>query len=547
MPIEPRSDKRRGVGNHRVVRPAPAPAPVVAGFPASGAAWVRDYKTRAARQAVRIDLRFLGNLAHGESLVNGFWSRYGQSNYAPGTLEHIVSPLRLWTRFCAEGAVQPSHCSAVTADLLRAFMAWVARKRRSRIDVAATVSLVMECLCEGADLEIPDGGGAMRRQRRGILLSCQANGRERPTGKALADADWERLLTTAREEAMGIMTGYRSPGVPESGAQLIPFLVLVAAYTGANPYPLLAFQRDAWRQEPVLEGYWRVSWRKDRARGHEQQSLVFAAKVKGGPSLIELLDFVRKWTAPLVSEVPGNCRNDLWLFRDAKRSGRSAAWSPNNFLSQNVSPWTRKHRLDLTLGRIRASAALTLLRSGKNLTHVQSFLQHSDLNTTWKYLRSDVLRPMFNRTIAATQERILGLVLPQPRAAGAPVVSDLAPVQEKLLSGEWDLGTCACRDPYHSPIAGEINGRLCRSFHACYACPHAVWFREHLPLEVWKLRRFESLKSSEPAWSSKYGTTCEIIRRDILGAFSQADQEWAKREAAGLKSVPVLVANGVTV
>lgn len=547
MPLESPSDKRRGVGRHRVVRPVPAAPPAVENFPASATAWVRDYQTRAARQAVRIDLRFLGDLAHGESLVGGFWSRYGQSNYAPGTLAYVVTGLRLWARFCAERSLQPSHCSVVDGDLLRAFTAWMARRRRQRINAAAMVSMVMECLCEGADLETPDGGGTLRRLRRRLLLSCRPRRRENPKVKALADADWERLLTTARDEAARTMAGYRPSGVPESGTELIPFLVLVSAYTGANPYPLLAFQRDAWEPEPVLDGYWRVSWRKDRARGHEQQSLVFAATVKSGPSLIELLDFVRQWTAPLVGEVPENCRNDLWLFREAARPGGSAAWSPARFLARNVSLWTRKHHLDLTLGRIRASAALTLLRSGKNLTHVQCFLQHSDLNTTWKYLRSDILRPTFNRTIAATQARILGLVLPQPRAAGAVVVSDLPPVQEKLLNGDWDLGTCACRDPYHSPIEGEISGRLCRSFQACYTCPHAVWFREHLPLEVWKLRRFESLQGSEPSWAAKYGTTCEIIRRDILGAFSLADREWAEREAVGLESLPVLVASGVTV
>ena len=546
MSAESQSDKRRGVGQHRTVLPASLPPAPVANFPASSAAWVRDYQTRTARQSVRIDLRFLSDLAHGESLVNGFWSRYGRSNYAPVTVKHVVTALRLWARFCAEQPVQVSRCRDVADELLRALAVWVARRRRKRINIAWLVSAVIECLGAGADLEMPDGGAALRRHRRGILLSCRANGRENPTVKALADADWERLLTTARKEVTHLMAGYRPQSVPESGTALVPFLVLVSAYTGANPYPLLMFQRDAWHPEPVLEGYWRVSWHKDRARGHEQQSLVFAAAVKGGPSLIELLDFVRKWTAPLAGEVPETCRNDLWLFRDAQRLPRSAAWSPTNY-GRHVSLWMRKRGLDLTLGRIRASAALTLLRAGKNLTHVQYFLQHSELQTTWKYLRSDILRPMFNRTIAATQERILGLVLPQPRAVAAATVSDAPLVREKLLDGEWDLGTCACRDPYHSPIKGEISGRLCRSFHACYSCPHAVWFREHLPLEVWKLRRFESLKESESSWSSKYGPTCEIIRRDILGAFSPADRKWAEREAAGFESLPVLVANGVTI
>jgi hypothetical protein len=73
-----------------------------------------------------------------------------------------------------------------------------------------------------------------------------------------------------------------------------------------------------------------------------------------------------------------------------------------------------------------------------------------------------------------------------------------------------------------------------------------VWFKEHLPLEVWKLRRFESLKTSDPHWETKYGHTCEIIRRDILGAFSASDRSWAEQTAVSLASMPVLVGEGVT-
>jgi hypothetical protein len=93
----------------------------------------------------------------------------------------------------------------------------------------------------------------------------------------------------------------------------------------------------------------------------------------------------------------------------------------------------------------------------------------------------------------------------------------------------------------------RVSGRRCRSFHACYGCAHAVWFREHLPLEVWKLRRFESLRDHDPHWERKYAPTCEIIRRDILGSFPPADREWAEREAAAFAALPVLAANGVTV
>ena len=476
----------------------------IAEFPGTAGRWQRDYQTGAMRRPMRIDLGFLRELTHGEALVRGFWSRFGRSNFAGATLESVAHDLRRWAEFCQESGQSVKSCGLADENLLRSFVAWAARRNTTRHSMAGTVGTVIECLAAGADGEEAGRGEALRAAKSSVLLSCRANGREnRNEGKALADDDWQRLLTTARSQAEAAMASQRAGDTPASGTQLVPFLVLVAAYTGANPYPLLAFRRDAWKPEPVLDGYWRVSWRKDRAAGHEEQSLVFAAAAKEGPSLIELLNFVRKWTEPLTLRVAASCRDDLWLHRSRKYRVRSAAWAPSRFISRHVHGWMKRQGMPVTLDRLRPSAALTLLRAGQSLPHVQSFLQHSDLRTTWRYVRSEVLRPAFDRQIAATQERILGLVVASPRAAAASAVEASAPVRKKLAGGEWDLGTCACRDPYNSPVEGEVKGRLCRSFHACYFCPHAVWFREHLPLEVWKLRRFESLKASDPHWETR--------------------------------------------
>ena len=539
------TDQRRGVGRHRVVLKSTSAG--ITPFPLDTVVWELDYQTRSMRRAERIDLRFLRELDHGAALVNGFWSRYGRANYAANTLTTVVKALTRWAEFCRETKPALAPGAVASDDLLRAFMAWTARRGNRRRNTSIFVSTLIECLAEAANLESAGSGDTLRHRKSELLLSCGAHGRRAHTeGKALGDGEWQRLLGAARQDVDAAMREYQPGDEPTSGTALIPFIVMVAAYTGANTTPLLAFPRDAWRPAPVLDGYWSVAWRKDRAKGREQQSLVFASRVAVGPSLIEILDFVRKWTEPLVGRVPKNCRNDLWLHRSRRRLARSAAWRPRIFLSKHAQPWLQKHELKGTLECIRSSAALTLLRSGKTLTHVQHFLQHADLRTTWKYVRSAVLHATFNRVITTTQEGILGQVVPQPRASAAVAIQAPPAVQETLVSGAWDLGTCACRDPYHSPIPGEITGRLCRSFHACYTCPHAVWFKEHLPLEVWKLRRLESLRGNDPHWSRKYQTTCEIIRRDILGAFGADDRAWAEREASALDSLPILAASGVT-
>jgi len=452
------------VGRHRVVLKSTSSG--ITPFPLDTVVWELNYQTRSMRRAERIDLRFLRELDHGAALVNGFWSRYGRANYAANTLMTVVKALTRWAEFCRETKPALAQGAVASNDLLRAFMAWSARRGNRRRDTSMLVSTLIECLAEAANLENAGSGDTLRHRKSELLLSCGGHGRRAHTeGKALVDADWQRLLSAAHRDVETAMHGYQPGDEPTSGTALVPFIVMVAAYTGANTTPLLAFQRDAWTPAPVLDGYWSVTWRKDRAKGREEQSLVFAHKVADGPSLIDVLDFVRKWTEPLVARVPKNCRNDLWLHRSRRRFARSAAWRPSNFLTKHAKHWLQKHKLKGTVDCIRPSAALTLLRSGKTLTHVQHFLQHADLRTTWKYVRSAVLHSTFNRVITATQERILGRVLPEPRGSGAAAIEVPRAVHEALVSGAWDLGTCACRDPYHSPIPGEITGRLCRSFH----------------------------------------------------------------------------------
>lgn len=467
------TDRRRGVGQHRVVvKPAVAE---ITPFPLGTVVWELDYRTRSMRRAERIDLRFLRELDHGASLVNGFWSRYGRANYAANTLMTVVKALARWEEFCRETTPSLAHGAVASDDLLRAFMAWIARRGTRRRGISVCVSPLIECLAEAANLESPGSGDALRHRKSELLLSCGGHGRRAHTeGKALVDADWQRLLSAARRDVETAMHDYQPGDEPTSGTALVPFIVMVAAYTGANTTPLLAFQRDAWTPAPVLDGYWSVTWRKDRAKGREEQSLVFAHKVADGPSLIDVLDFVRKWTEPLVNRVPKNCRGDLWLHRSRRRFTRSAAWRPRIFLKRHAQPWLQKHELKGTLDRIRPSAALTLLRSGKTLTHVQHFLQHADLRTTWKYVRSAVLRPTFNRVITATQERILGRVLPEPRGSAAAAIEVPRAVQKtsQAASGIWararaaTLITVPCREK----LPGDFAARFMHATRARTRC-----------------------------------------------------------------------------
>jgi hypothetical protein len=155
------ADRRRGAGRHRVILPRPVAPPDLAAFPLAGAAWERSYQTSTTRRAVRIKLQSLQGLGHGEALVSGFWSRYGQSNYSGQTLLAAAKMLNRWAAFCREtGAVVPGW-NAVTDDMLQAFVSWLSRKKWRRRAISAAASTVLECFAE-----------CPAQPARGFIIEC---------------------------------------------------------------------------------------------------------------------------------------------------------------------------------------------------------------------------------------------------------------------------------------------------------------------------------------------------------------------------------------
>jgi len=151
--------------------------------------------------------------------------------------------------------------------------------------------------------------------------------------------------------------------------------------------------------------------------------------------------------------------------------------------------------------------------------------------------------------IQKAQERMVErvTVVAEKREKGVKRLNLPTAQASKIVAGRFDTGCGACRDPYNSPQPGEIEGRACTSFHACFSCPNGLWFLEDLPLIMATRDRFLRLRSEMKAgdWELVYGSSLRIINEQIIAAFRTEQIEMAEIKASDLKNMPLVVTKGV--
>ena len=586
------------------------------------------------------------------------------------TLIQVAQSIRRWTAYttCRGESLIPTVSEAFSS--LPAFAAELHRHggaewglqtgpltRRSVIGQVSHVASVM--LQVWLDREGQSGSTVQEWIGRGsfVQLSAQAFAGKlmTPESRVIPDEAYTRILQASMREVRSIMANFKLGALPRS-ADLLPFMIQIAAKTAMNAESLLECQRGCIQPTIMFsQTHSQLEWTKLRSKAKKLQ-LIVPNVVKDSVSVPELVRFVEKMTAPLVPHVFAALKSDLWLyvvtaadwnrhrvrwvavdlfdamsrmlnnarlrqrtmrlpgvasnrsldpwsltelhseasanrtslaahpeiiatFRELRKkvlveqlpAPESAMWlerAREDYLSRRnkaeyfsmasgsntanaINAFTRRHDLPhFTLADLRPTAATAFIRHGKTLYQLQVLLHHSEPRTTVRYISKELMRPQYRRTISTAQQAIVAFAQPRVVAQqrSSATIDQLAGIANLAAfeSGLNDLGTCSCKNPMASPIPGEIAGRLCRAFDSCYFCVHAVWFKEHLPLEIAKLRRWEQLSSSEPHWRAKYEIRCRVIREEILPGFTASDIEWATKIADQAAGLPVLAAAGRT-
>ncbi|MEU3616279.1 hypothetical protein ABZ725_28715 [Streptomyces sp. NPDC006872] len=100
-------------------------------------------------------------------------------------------------------------------------------------------------------------------------------------------------------------------------------------------------------------------------------------------------------------------------------------------------------------------------------------------------------------------------------------------VREQAAGGALDTLACACTDIEHAPGGGRCR----QSFLTCFGCPNALVMERHLPalLALAEVLREDLQRRDAAQWTARYGTTWQILTRDILPRFSPAQRAAAQQ------------------
>ncbi|MET7355883.1 hypothetical protein [Streptomyces mirabilis] len=144
------------------------------------------------------------------------------------------------------------------------------------------------------------------------------------------------------------------------------------------------------------------------------------------------------------------------------------------------------------------------------------------------YLRTDPFvaewaADVLTEAITDAEESARAVVV---RLGGGSVAAVPERVREQAAAGELDTLASACTDIEHGPGGGPCQ----QSFLSCFGCPNALVMERHLPalLSLAKALREDLQRRDAAQWMARYGTTWQILTRDILPRFSPAQRAAAQ-------------------
>jgi hypothetical protein len=258
---------------------------------------------------------------------------------------------------------------------------------------------------------------------------------------------------------------------------LIPFILLLAYLSGANPTPIITMRRDCIKQHPTLDRRYLVL---EKVRSGNA-----AYKIKHSSLCITIVERVLEITRELALEANSDVKDYLWLYR--RRDGRvmhlGLGKKRTSALEKVLNAYAKKHDIrdesgtpvNLNLARLRPTFATRMFVKTKgDVVKLKTLLNHEWLSNTFPYISSAGMEDMRENAAKdlANQENKL-----RAKVAVDNVASELGISPEetvKILSGDYDTYLGKCRNLLDSPLQGEKKGRPCTRFNNCLKCPSCV-------------------------------------------------------------------------
>lgn len=331
-------------------------------------------------------------------------------------------------------------------------------------------------------------GGAMTAILRACVAEASAamdrilpriSGRETP-GSDADDAEVAELtFALAGHEAslssrpqVGVLRKRHSPAALEARLptfrDMVPFVLLLAHYTGFNPSTLFGLRRKDVRSYRMGSASW-TALEAYKPRSDKMQRAVFAED--GSPTNpAALVRFVCDWTAPIAAALDSDL---VWVASDPtglyelndKRSGSSAR------VTNITSRWLAARGLpDANLSKIRKGVLdLVHLETGGDRAAVAAAGGNSEATVDGHYTSPAALRRERLRLASAAEglERWL--------CSNGLVDGRMLPDSSDLTAATPGF---SCMDRYSSPMPQPLNrpgdGSPCAAYGRCPICPLAI-------------------------------------------------------------------------
>ncbi|MDM4771598.1 hypothetical protein [Solimonas sp. SE-A11] len=255
---------------------------------------------------------------------------------------------------------------------------------------------------------------------------------------------------------------------PSRTRQLVPYLLLYAMYFSYNPSTAINAKVSNFRTVSVLgsERFWANPY-KTKSRRSQIRTCGISEDAANPHAMYGQLI---RWTARLRMSAKPWCKDRLFLFSDKLLDGQEAGVRAVTGFSVGaaIREFCDDHGLDqFVFKQLRPSSLeqVRVLFDG-DIRASQVAANHRSRDTTDRSYTSDAERQRQWERLGA------GIAL-RSRWVESDGLIDARSSQDDA----HDVGAATpgwgCLYPFHSPMVGQVAGKLCTEYGGCPVCPHA--------------------------------------------------------------------------
>jgi hypothetical protein len=341
------------------------------------------------------------------------------------------------------------------------------------------------------------------------------------------------LMSVLYKDVQGIRDGVLK--LPHTQT-LTVYLLLIAARTGRNPTPLLELTRDAVKEHPIKPDRLRLLLTfKRRSNKYSMQSFEPSEKLESMVSIpMDVLTLYMEavsLTEPLVSEVPPQLKNQLWLYRRSG-SGRGTKDCVDILTYQNYLKSAKliikRHDLRddngelliLNISRLRKTFAQRMWQlTGGDIIAVADQLGNTPLVAGKSYVDvTPEMKANFRRIGHIMHADWAGKLEDTALLAELSRETGIHPDQLKRIAvGDYNTGVGRCTDPLiREKTTGDVA--FCTCWTECFFCQNQLVMES----DLYRLYSFYYLLLTErnfisrSRWNELYGRIIHIIDHEIV-------------------------------